>query len=295
MPNSLRNFGEDWQSEKLAFPSLSLWWDAGKARIKDLSRASSRHSARQRRSQIQFSWSSLISLHRPLDAGEDVSRLIAAAKTELEQQYLVDGTQVRARERWAEDGERSTAFFLHSECRKGVHKLFDGIKDSAGHVVHSIDAIIRVWILFYSCLFSAIPLIRPISLLSTDYKILAKVLTTRLSQLIASVVALEQVSGVPGHSSAEHVRCLQDLIDHAVRSNRGGAVISLDQEKAFDWVDWSFLLGVLYQMNFGPSFCKWISLLYTSIYSQVIVNNFLGAPFTVTRGVRQCCPLSHTF
>ena len=83
MPNmSLPNFG-GWQSEKLAFPSLSLWWDAGKARIKDLSHAFSRHSAHQRRSQIQFLRPSLISLQRRLDAGEDVSHLIATLKTEL--------------------------------------------------------------------------------------------------------------------------------------------------------------------------------------------------------------------
>ena len=60
---------------------------------------------------------------------------------------------------------------------------------------------------------------RPISLLYADYKILSKVLTNRLSKVILSVVAPEQVCGVPGRHSSKHVRCLQDLIDHAVSTS----------------------------------------------------------------------------
>ena len=71
-----------------------------------------------------------------------------------------------------------------------------------------------------------------------------------------------------------------------------GALISLDQEKALDRVDLSFMQCVLARMNFGPSFRGWIALLYTSIYSRVMVNDTLGAPFSISRGVRQGCPLS---
>ena len=67
---------------------------------------------------------------------------------------------------------------------------------------------------------------------------------------------------------------------------------ALDQEKAFDRVDWSFLQRVLAKMNFGTSFCLWVQLLYTNIYSQVIVNHYLGDSFPISHGVRQGCPLS---
>ena len=45
-------------------------------------------------------------------------------------------------------------------------------------------------------------------------------------------------------------------------------------------------------MNFGLSFRGCVSLLYTSIYSRVMVNDTLGAPYSISRGVRQGCPLS---
>ena len=72
----------------------------------------------------------------------------------------------------------------------------------------------------------------------------------------------------------------------------GGAVLSLDQEKAFDRVDWSLTLRLLDQMHFGPSFRSWVQLLYTNIFSRVLVNGYVSDAFSVSRGVGQGCPLS---
>jgi hypothetical protein len=68
--------------------------------------------------------------------------------------------------------------------------------------------------------------------------------------------------------------------------------IILDQEKAFDRVDWAFMLRVLETMNIGASFCSWVKLLYSNIFSCVIVNGYVSGLFSVTCGVRQGCPLS---
>jgi hypothetical protein len=132
----------------------------------------------------------------------------------------------------------------------------------------------------------------PISLLCSDYKILAKVLTNHLKSVIASVVSPSQIYGVPGCFSGESVRLLQDIINHSNGNDIGGALISLDQEKAFDHVEWSFLQHVLVKMNFGPSFRSWVQLLYSGIFSCVLVNGFTSEAFRVSRGVRQGCPLS---
>ena len=72
----------------------------------------------------------------------------------------------------------------------------------------------------------------------------------------------------------------------------GGVVLSLDQEKAFDRVDWAYLFRVLEHMNFCVCFCNWVSLFYTSISSSVLINGEQSEPFYVARGVRQGCPLS---
>ena len=70
-----------------------------------------------------------------------------------------------------------------------------------------------------------------------------------------------------------------------------GAIISLDQEKAFDRVNHNFLQRVLEKFNFGPDFCHWVRVIYTDI-SSVINNGWLSSPFPLQRWVRQGCPLS---
>lgn len=133
---------------------------------------------------------------------------------------------------------------------------------------------------------------RPITLLGVDYKIASKAIANRLLVVISDVVDPTQSCGVPGRSSMENSRLLHDIVLHANSTDRGAAVLSLDQEKAFDRVEWSFLQNILAAMNFGPSFQRWIRLFYTDIYSSVLVNGFVSDPFSVSRGVRQGCPLS---
>ena len=90
----------------------------------------------------------------------------------------------------------------------------------------------------------------------------------------------------------ENVRLLQDIVEYAKILNVSGAILSLDQEKAFDRVEWSYLDKVLRKMGFKVSFCGWVCLLYSQVSSMVMVNGFMTESFFVSRGVRQGCPLS---
>ena len=133
---------------------------------------------------------------------------------------------------------------------------------------------------------------RPITLLCVDYKVMAKALANRLLQVISHVVSPDQTCGVPGRFAGENVRVLKDITAFANANDWPVMVLSLDQEKAFDRVDWSYLQNVLVAMGFGSSFCRWILLLYTGINSAVLVNGNLSQAFPVSRGVRQGCPVS---
>ena len=68
--------------------------------------------------------------------------------------------------------------------------------------------------------------------------------------------------------------------------------VSLDQEKAFDRVNRSFLLNLLVSVGFGPDFCRWIATLYNGAYMRIILNNWLTERISLERGVRQGDPLS---
>lgn len=133
---------------------------------------------------------------------------------------------------------------------------------------------------------------RPITLLNVDYKIAARSVAGRLLKVIGKVVSPDQTCGIPGRYIGENVRLCCDAIAYANEHNVPLAVLSLDQEKAFDRVEWPFLLATLEKMGFGPSFIQWVKTFYTGTQSAIQVNGYLADFFSLSRGVRQGCPLS---
>ena len=133
---------------------------------------------------------------------------------------------------------------------------------------------------------------RPISLLNVDYKLAARAIAGRLLKVIHLVVAEDQTCGVPGRYIGENVALLRDVVSYATMFDSPVAILSLDQEKAFDRVDWSFMYATLRRMGFGTSFLQWVNLFYTGVQSSVNVNGYLSPFFSLSRGVRQGCPLS---
>lgn len=132
---------------------------------------------------------------------------------------------------------------------------------------------------------------RPMSLLNVDYKIASRAIAGRLRKVIHQGVGPDQTCGVPGRFIGEKVAFLRDVVDYCTSSGQPGLILSLDQEKAFNRVDWSFLHLVLTHMGFGPSFCNWVHLFYCGASSAVNVNGFISDSFPLARGVRQGCPI----
>ena len=135
---------------------------------------------------------------------------------------------------------------------------------------------------------------RPISPLSVDYKLCARVLAGRLLKVIATVVAPDQTWGVPDRYIGESVAFLRDVVELANKYNLPVALLSLDQEKAFDRVDWPFLFATLAKMGSGDNFIRWVRLLYTDVRSSVVAIGYTSRshPFKTSRRMCQGCPLS---
>ena len=127
---------------------------------------------------------------------------------------------------------------------------------------------------------------RPITLLNVDYKLAARAIAATLLKVIHLVVAKDQTCGVPGRYIGENVVSYAGFFDSPV------AILSLDQEKAFDRVDWNFMHATLRRMGFGTSFLQWVGLFYSGVQSSLNVNGYLSHFFPLSRDVRQGCPLS---
>lgn len=133
---------------------------------------------------------------------------------------------------------------------------------------------------------------RPITLLTTDYKILTKALANRLQKVLPSLVHTDQTASILGRTINDNSRLLHDIIYYANENDIPLAVISVDQLKAFDRVSHSFLFKALERFGFGPSFIHWIEVIYNSVSSSVKTNGWLTSFIKLERGLRQGCPLS---
>ena len=133
---------------------------------------------------------------------------------------------------------------------------------------------------------------RPISLLNVDYKICSKAISVRLSKVLEFIVDPDQTCSVPGRKISSNLHTLRDILDYLDRTGETGILVSLDQEKAFDRVNRSFLQNLLTRFGFGPSFCNWVNTFYKGANMRVIVNEWLTEPIPLSRGVRQGDSLS---
>ena len=133
---------------------------------------------------------------------------------------------------------------------------------------------------------------RPISILNTDYKLLAGCLANRLKKVLPKIISNDQSGFLHGRYIGECIRKVIDIISFCENECNSALLFFADFEKAFDSVERKFLFRALESFNFGPDIIKYIKVIYTNIKSTVLNNGFWCKYFNISRGVRQGCPLS---
>ncbi|MCO5614512.1 hypothetical protein L7F22_068795 [Adiantum nelumboides] len=91
---------------------------------------------------------------------------------------------------------------------------------------------------------------RPISLISSIYKILAKLISSRLRPFLPDLIHTSQTGFVQDRRILDILFCFHRAMDWARTSSTPLAILLLDFEKAYDRVDWGFLEGSLDRMGF---------------------------------------------
>src|SRR5208282_3315652 len=132
----------------------------------------------------------------------------------------------------------------------------------------------------------------PISLLNCDRKILSKILADRLQEASPHLIHPSQTGFLKGRLIHDNIMHIQLILEQARIAPSLGALVFLDQEKAYDRIAWPYLLACLHKMGFGPIFIQAISSLHQGLCTQVLVNKFASSPFYTQQGLPQGDPLS---
>ncbi|GJT68087.1 putative RNA-directed DNA polymerase [Tanacetum coccineum] len=133
---------------------------------------------------------------------------------------------------------------------------------------------------------------RPISLIGCVHKIISKLLASRLACVIHKVISPNQTAFLSGRQILDGVVIANEIVNYAKQAGLNLLLFKVDFEKAFDSVNWNFLLYVMEKMGFGVKWRHWIKGCISSASVSVLINGSPSCEFTMERGLRQGDSLS---
>ena len=132
----------------------------------------------------------------------------------------------------------------------------------------------------------------PTSLVGSLYKFLTKVLANKLKKVVKRVVSNSQHAFVEGRQILDVVLITNEALDSRLKSSDKGFICKWDIEKAYDHVNWKFLLAVMQKMGFGAKWVRWMRWCISSVRHSILINGTPIGFFASSKGLRQGDPLS---
>ncbi|KAL0290490.1 UNVERIFIED_CONTAM: Transposon TX1 uncharacterized protein [Sesamum calycinum] len=113
---------------------------------------------------------------------------------------------------------------------------------------------------------------RPISCCNVIYKVITKILVSRIRESLDLLISPSQNAFVPGRLISECPSCPRTLFGYNQCRLPPRCALKVDLRKAYDTVEWDFLIATLQMFGFPDMFIGWIEECVTSAHYSVVVN-----------------------
>lgn len=133
---------------------------------------------------------------------------------------------------------------------------------------------------------------RAISVINIIPKLISKILSNRLRLKMPNLISARQTAFISGRQISENSVATREVLQHIKESGRAGIFLKLDFAKAFDSIEWDFLIKVMVARGFPQRWINWIIMLLETSSSRVLINGDASEIFKHKRGLRQGDPLS---
>ena len=133
---------------------------------------------------------------------------------------------------------------------------------------------------------------RPISLVGCIYKIISKILATRLKSVLPKIIDCSQSAFIKGRGLLDSILVANEVVEECKLKKKRLAIVKVDYEKAYDSVSWVFLYYMMGRLGFCARWIGWIKECLESSTISILVNGSPTKEFVPTRGLRQGDPMA---
>ncbi|GKC76929.1 RNA-directed DNA polymerase, eukaryota [Tanacetum coccineum] len=133
---------------------------------------------------------------------------------------------------------------------------------------------------------------RPISLIGSLYKVITKILASRLSMVISDLISDVQSAFLPNRQILDGPFIINEILARCKAKKQQAMIFKVDFAKAYDSIRWDFLDDVLASFGFGSKWRSWIRGSLSSGRASILVNGSPTTEFQFFRGLKQGDPLA---
>ncbi|XP_060962217.1 uncharacterized protein LOC115711062 [Cannabis sativa] len=137
--------------------------------------------------------------------------------------------------------------------------------------------------------------LRPISLCNVLYKIISKVLAKRLKIVLPHIISENQSAFIPGRLISDNIMVSYEVMHYFKRKRKGQTgymALKLDLSKAYDRIEWGFLMAMMSKMGFHNRFIELIFHTISTVEYKIVHGGHEIGPIVPSRGIRQGDSLS---